>query len=204
MKKTLMVVLALVLVIAMSVAGTMAYLTDNDSVTNTFTVGKVDISLDEAKVNVYGEKLKADGSVAAEGDTLAARVQQNTYKLIPGHVYTKDPIVHFQPQSEASWLFVKVENGIAGAITEGTAIENQIVANGWTALENNEGVYYQQVSANESTTIATDYKVFDGFTIKGDVDVDTYNGKTIVVTAYAIQLDGFENDAVRAWDVVSK
>ena len=88
MKKKLMTVLALVLVIAMSVAGTYAYLTSQAEVKNTFTVGKVAITLDEAKVNQWG--------VAIAG---VDRVNGNTYKLRPGHEYTKDPTVHFQAKS---------------------------------------------------------------------------------------------------------
>ena len=111
MKKTLTVLLALVLVIAMSVAGTMAYLTSTDSVTNTFTVGNVKITLDEAKASEYGV-----------ADNTVARVQKNEYKLIPGHSYTKDPTIHVDANSEDCYLFVKVENGIvdleaAGATT---------------------------------------------------------------------------------------
>lgn len=199
MKKTLTVLLALVLVIAMSVAGTMAYLTSEDSVTNTFTVGKVEITLDEAKVNEYGQKLNADGNVAQENDTLAARVDENTYKLIPGHEYVKDPVIHFQPKSEASWLFVKVENGIKD-IVAATTIEDQITSapNSWTLLAGTNNVYYKSVPANTSKTDAVDYPVFGSFKLTGDANVSTYDGKTIVVTAYAVQADGF-NTAADAW-----
>lgn len=182
MKKTLMIMLALVLVIAMSVTGTLAYLTSNDSVTNTFTVGKVEITLDEAKVTEYGVK---------DGDT---RVDANTYKLIPGHNYLKDPVVHFQPDSEASYLFIKVENGIAN-IEADTKIAAQIVANGWTAYSV-AGVYYKEVDANTSDK-AVDYPVFGEFTIADEADVSEYAGATIIVTAYAVQHDGLTVD--EAW-----
>ena len=204
MKKTLTVLLALVLVIAMSVAGTMAYLTSEDSVTNTFTVGKVQITLDEAKVNEYGQKLKADNTVAEEGDTLADRVDENTYKLIPGHEYVKDPVIHFQPKSEASWLFVKVENGIKD-IVAATTIEDQITSapNSWTLLTGTNNVYYKSVSANTSETAAVDYPVFGSFTLKSDANVAAYKDAKIVVTAYAIQAEGF-GTAEAAWTEVSK
>ena len=197
MKKTLTVLLALVLVIAMSVAGTMAYLTSTDSVENTFTVGKVAITLDEADVNEYGQKVKADGSVAGPTDTLADRVDKNEYKLIPGHEYVKDPVIHFQPESEASYLFVKLENGIKD-IVAATTIEDQITstAKGWTLLADN--VYYKSVPANESKTDVVDYSVFDSFKLTSDAKVADYNGKTIKVTPYAVQADGF-SDAAEAW-----
>ena len=190
MKKTLTIILAFVLVIAMSVAGTVAYLTSQDTVTNTFTVGKVAITLDEAPVD-------ADGQA-----TSGARVTTNSYKLIPGHEYDKDPIVHFQANSEASWLFVKVENNIAGA--ESTAasyksIATQITDNGWTVLDGVAGVYYKRVNASGAN--AVDYPVFAGFTVKDDITATglaDYANKTIVVTAYAIQADGFVT-AGEAW-----
>ena len=184
MKKRLMTVLAIVLVIAMSVAGTYAFLTSQDSVTNTFTVGQIAITLDEAEVNEYG---------AVQG---AKRVQANTYKLIPGHEYTKDPTIHFAKDSEAAYLFVKVENGLAN-IEADTKIAAQIAANGWTALTDGGNVYYKAVPANTGAT-AVDYPVFGSFKLTGDADVAQYGNASIVVTAYAVQADGFSS-AAAAW-----
>ena len=45
-KKVFVTVLCAVLLVAASVLGTMAYLTSNDEVVNTFTVGNVQIKLD--------------------------------------------------------------------------------------------------------------------------------------------------------------
>lgn len=95
--KALLLTLCAVLLVAASVLGTMAYLTSTDTVTNTFTVGKVEIKLDEAKVN-------ADG-IPVEG---AARVTANSYKLMPGTTYTKDPTVTVLNGSEASYVRMKV------------------------------------------------------------------------------------------------
>ncbi len=57
--KALMLVLCAVLLVTASVLGTMAYLTSTDQVVNTFTVGKVAITLDEAKVNADGTPVTA-------------------------------------------------------------------------------------------------------------------------------------------------
>ena len=165
--------------------------------TNTFTVGNVAITLDEADVNEYGQKVKADGSVAGPTDTLADRVDKNEYKLIPGHEYVKDPIIHFQPESEASYLFVKLENGIKNIVAD-TTIENQILAKGWALLSGTDNIYYKSVAANESKTDVEDYSVFDSFKLTSDAKVADYNGKTIKVTAYAVQADGFTT-AAEAW-----
>ena len=186
MKKTLTVLLALVLVIAMSVAGTMAYLTSTDSVTNSFTVGKVAITLDEAKVNEYGEL-----DVTATG-----RVKANEYKLIPGHSYTKDPIIHVAADSEDCYLFVKVEDGLAG-IEAATTIADQLKANNWKAVEGVANVYVYAKGTDAKTAVpasktATDVPVFGSFTLTGTASVADYANKQIKVTAYAIQADGFD------------
>lgn len=202
MKKKLMTVLALVLVIAMSVAGTYAYLTSQAKVENTFTVGNVSITMDEAAVNEYGQKLNANGNVAAEGETLAPRRNVNEYKLMPGHTYVKDPTVVVTGGSENCWLFVKVENGVAAYEKAGdTTIAKQIEKHGWTALDNNPGVYYKSVTkSNDAQT----FVVFENFTIADNADaVNGWSAVTaantnITVTAYAIQADGM-TDAADAW-----
>lgn len=95
--KALLLTLCAVLLVAASVLGTMAYLTSSAEVKNTFTVGKVEIKLDEAKVN-------ADG-IPVEG---ADRVTANSYKLMPGNTYTKDPTVTVKAGSEESYVRMKV------------------------------------------------------------------------------------------------
>lgn len=95
--KALLLTLCAVLLVAASVLGTMAYLTSEDKVVNTFTVGKVKITLDEAKVDVNGVAV-----------TPAARVEENSYKLMPGHTYTKDPTVTVLKDSEESYVRLKV------------------------------------------------------------------------------------------------
>ena len=199
--KALGLVMAAVLLVTATIFGTMAYLTDTDEVVNTFTVGSVAIKLDEAPVGTDGKAIAGD------------RVKANSYKLLPGHEYDKDPIVHFQPDSEASWLFVEIKNDISAIeSTEATYknIATQITENGWTALDGVTGVYYKSVDANTGAT-AIDYPVFQGFTISGSVDGDslddyvtTYdaNNKPITnfinITAYAVQADGFDT-ASDAW-----
>lgn len=56
--KALLMSLCAVLLVAASVLGTMAYLTDSKDVKNTFTVGNVTIKLDEAKVDEKGNLVK--------------------------------------------------------------------------------------------------------------------------------------------------
>ena len=199
-KKGLLILCA-VLLVAASVAGTVAYFTDSESVVNTFSVGKVVLGdenekgLDEAKVNEYGE--------AVEG---AARVQANTYKLVPGRKYTKDPTVHVKNDSEDCYIFVKVENGIkaieAPAADGYKQIATQITDNGWNELDGVAGVYWRKWEKPEDTTGTTDLEVFAEFKIGGDaVDaakLKAHKDARITVTAYAIQAAGFDT-AADAW-----
>ena len=217
MKKSKAILMALcaVLLVAASVMGTLAYLTSTDEVVNTFTVGKVKITLDEAKVNVNGQKLNVHGDVYAEDGSveLAARVQENDYKLMPGHEYVKDPIVHVDKNSENCYLFVKVVNEI-DTIEAAPTIADQMKANGWTRVSGTSNVYaYKDV-----VSAGANVDVFKTFTISGTVTNDDlagtpavegpdsvitpgkpgYKDAQIVVTAYAIQADGFSS-AAEAW-----
>ena len=184
MKKTLTVLLALVLVIAMSVAGTMAYLTSQASVTNTFTVGNVTITMDETDV---------DNSTAdKERDTA------NKYKLIPGMTYTKDPIVHVASGSENCYLFVKVVNGIKDYEAAGdTTIAKQMEAKNWKVVDADKGIYvYAQGDADKTAVSAgSNVTVFENFTIADYAQLPANgNGLDVVVTAYAVQTAGFESE----------
>ena len=186
-KAILMVVCAMLLVAA-SVMGTLAYLTSQASVTNTFSVGKVVINMDEADVDEYGTILnKPDG-------TAFPRVTTNDYKLVPGHNYFKDPTIHVQPQSENCWVFAKIENGLG---TDATLNMNddfiQLVVDG----KNVEGVYYYETVVNYSATV-TDLVVFTDFTFGQNANPETYKNANIKVTGYAIQADGF-GTAEAAW-----
>lgn len=100
--KALLMSLCAVLLVAASVLGTMAYLTDSKDVKNTFTVGNVTIKLDEAKVDEKGNLVKN------QDDTLADRVTRNEYKLLPGHTYVKDPTVTVLAPSVESYVRMKV------------------------------------------------------------------------------------------------
>ena len=121
--KALLLALCAILLVVASVFGTMAFLTDTQTVENTFTVGQVHIKLDEAKVNAEGKPLNTSGAVV---DDLAnaARVSTakgvatpagNAYHLLPGQEYTKDPTVTVVGGSEDAYVRIIVTvNNISG------------------------------------------------------------------------------------------
>lgn len=199
MKKFALIAVCAMLLVCVTIGATVAYLSSKtEQVTNTFTVGKVKITLDEADVNTAGELLNKDGGVYGQGDELAARVIENDYHLLPGHYYVKDPTVHVEANSEDCWVFVKVDNQIADLEAVKT-IATQIAENGWTALTEEPGVYYRKVT---KSTNVQDLVVFDHFQVKGDLTNETleaYEGKTVTVIAYAIQQGGFDTTASAVW-----
>lgn len=208
-KKVLLLVLCAALLVSASIAGTVAYLTSKATVTNTFTVGKVAITMDEAKVNNYGQKLDENDNVWAEGATLADRQVTNTYLLVPGHEYVKDPIVYVEANSEKCYVFVKVVNGLKAYEATSNTIHSQILANQWVELDetNHPGVYYkvQEKAATKvelpvfaSFTLATNAESVGGWNDIEAATATTSGTNDIVVTAYAIQFDTMTGPA-DAW-----
>lgn len=117
--KALLLTLCAVLLVAASVLGTMAYLTSTDTVTNTFTVGKVEIKLDETDVT----------------NPTGPRVQANSYKLMPGTTYTKDPTVTVKAGSEESYVRMKVTFNNATKIIA-LCTDPEFAGDGPTGVEN--------------------------------------------------------------------
>lgn len=198
-KRILLLVLCAALLVGATITGTVAYLTSQQTVTNTFTAGKVAITMTESDVNEYG--------VPVEN---APRVLENEYLLVPGHTYKKDPIVYVAANSEPCYVFVKIDNGIASYI-DVENLENQLeTTNGWKKLPGVGNVWYKECGKN--TADVQSLPVFNTFTVKTNADAvagwaniasDTND---IVVTAYAIQKSnggtgGFTPEA--AWKAVN-
>lgn len=188
--------LCAILLVGASVAGTVAYLTSNDKVVNTFTVGKVIITLDERDVDNDDNK---EDNVTVDDVT---RDKANKYKLIPGQRYEKDPVIHVDSTSESCWVFVKVINDIE-KFEVGTTISAQILANNWQPVDGYNNVYYKVYDA-EQPNPDTDLEVFEGFTLSNEAeDIDGWNSidenTKITVIGYAVQYDAF-NSAKDAWN----
>lgn len=178
--KALLLALCAVLLVAVSVLGTMAYLTSKTQViTNTFTVGDINIELTETKP------------------------ESKQAKIIPGVDIEKDPKVTVKKDSEACWLFVEVKE-------EGTFVANKVtysIADGWTALPDVDGVYYREVSAvtfDTSFDILENNKVTVSDTLtKADVNnITAENQPKLTFTAYAVQKEGIDT-AAAAWEKVN-
>lgn len=194
MKKKLTTVLAIVLVVALSVAGTYAYLTaQTNQVKNTFTAAGLasEFSLDESRAHQ-----QPDGSYTLDA---ADRVQENTYSVVPKVNLAKDPTVHVMLEKNVgAYVFLAVDNNLGDGLTatiddtQWTALNKTYTANGaeWT-------IYYKQL-AGSATPAQVDINVLAGQQIVvGDtVAADCGN---IVFNAYLTQSAGFTS-ALDAWN----
>lgn len=214
MKKILTLCLAALLAATAVVGGTLAYFTDTDDAVNTFTVGKVKLTLDETDV-------KPDGTKDTD-----ARVHENDYHLIPGHHYVKDPTVTVKAGSEPSYVrvFVKLNKlAVLKSLFGASFLPQDYVDGSWDSdfwpctgvRENGDTVTYEFryrdiVSAMDNLDKPL-LPLFTSITVPGTLtgeQLAELGGKTsdngvddsfrICITAQAIQADGFA-DAEAAW-----
>lgn len=196
--KTVAILLVLVLAIGCAVGGTLAWLiSKTDPVVNIFTYGNINIDLYEHEYNAIENKLETKKVTKVDN-----------YKIIPGVDLPKDPTVEVKANSEACWLFVKVKEGNWPTFTntDGKKKVSYHIADGWTALTSQTGVYYREV---EAVTADTPFGVLEGdkVTVSEDLtktEVDELKDKspTLTFTAYAVQKDGIDT-AADAWAKIS-
>lgn len=175
-KKALALVLALTLLVAGVVGGTLAWLTDQtDEVKNTFTVGDINIGLTETTAG---------------------------YKMVPGNTIAKDPTVTVKANSEACWLFVQVTEStdlkdfITYAIAEGWTALPGVDGVYYREVPASAADQTFSVLAGDAVTVKSDVTRTMLETAKADAP-------TLTFQAYAIQKDHFAT-ADAAWAEVSK
>ena len=175
-KKTLALVLALTLLVAGVVGGTLAWLTDQTAeVKNTFTVGDINIGLTETTAD---------------------------YKMVPGNTIAKDPTVTVKANSEACWLFVQVTEStdlkdfITYAIAEGWTALPGVDGVYYREVPASAADQTFSVLAGDAVTVKSDVTRTMLETAKTDAP-------TLTFKAYAIQKDHFAT-ADAAWTEVSK
>lgn len=200
-KKLTLVVTCVVLVAAMVIGGTLAYFTDTKRADNTFTMGNVQIKLDETDVK------------NPEGD----RVTSNAYDVYPGAVVTKDPIVHNTGKNGAyiratvnvyNWMnlvaayypdfketfpndgYKAALNLLVGELGEGWSVVGVEAGDVFTIgqFDAKFVLKYDGILASGADTTA----MFQTVTIPAGIDnANANNFKSVKVVAQAIQADGF-------------
>lgn len=197
MKKTLAVLLSLVLVAAMSVAGTLAYLTAQDQVVNTFTVGTM---LADGGLTLNESTLvrNTDGTYSLDKD---APVKKNDgYIIIPGVNLPKDPYVDVTfkgEKPEAAYLFVELNSTLPAEL--GYALTSD-----WTATTlkgvNGGTVYkYNNGTAFNTNLVKVPLLKEDMITVPAGYAPVENQSYSMTFTAYMCQAAGFA-DAEAAWN----
>lgn len=201
MKKTskiLTLMLCAVLLIAGTVAGTVAYLSDSsETVTNTFTVGNIDIEMKE-------HALTEGGELGEEEVTT-----QNAYKVLPGTEQPKDPFVRVKANSEACYVFVQVWE-VNNSASDNLKYVTWEIDDAWTFLKSKNGVSTYYLKANHKISDKNeDYNVLKNKTVSYSEDltkemIDKLGDKVpqLVFKGFAVQL-GAASTAADAWAQVS-
>lgn len=211
MKKSLLTILCMILVAAVSVFGTLAYLTDRDSVANTFTVGQVDIDLDEADVDKDGELILDEDGEPVD------RVKGNEYHLLPGQTYIKDPTLTVRKDSEESYIRMMVTINCLSELDAVFAPDGADLAAVFGGYDPAVWIYGGEVRNETDNTITYEFRyretvtggtedvvlepLFTTFTVPGTITgeaLETIQTLTITVTGHGIQAAGFEDEAA-AW-----
>ena len=201
--KLLTLIACVLALVVAGIAGTYAYLIDDDEVVNTFTVGDVQISLDETDV---------------DGDN---NTKENAYHLIPGETYLKDPTVTVLENSEESYVRILMTLKNAADLKAIMADKNLELDDFITDLNADwvlKGV--KEDTANDALVYEYRYKttvsgmsgevelpaLFETLAVPGVLDSDDLkalygtNGEfEMIFKAHAIQASGFENAEDAAW-----
>ena len=215
-RKALLMVLCAVLLVAGSVLGTMAYLTDTEDVTNTFTFGKVDIKLDEATLD------KETGKATSDPRTETGNTD---VKMIPGRVIDKDPTVTVLGGSEACFVRMKVTVENLANLKAAFPAANyptyysgemflldklcNIDSTNWTFSSISDNVYEfrykSEVAKSDANTPLP--ALFTTLTVPGaavtNENIDELASVQIKVTAEAVQSESFGSDANTAWAAIT-
>ena len=129
-KKITLISLAVVALLLVGLLGSLAFLTDEKDVTNTFTVGNVKIDLEEPTYPVDDEPLK----------------------LLPGTEIDKDPTVTLKEGSEDAYIFMQIIY-VDGIETVLEAIE---ISDKWVLIDADANLYvYSDTSGPIAVSAAT-------------------------------------------------
>ena len=196
-KKIVSLVLVFALALALGIGGTVAWLTaQTQSVVNTFTIGDINIELDETK-----------GTLGADNT--------RDFKFIPGATLEKDPKVTVLAGSEACYVFVKIVEENNPEVATNEKALTYTLADGWTALDATSGVYWTTVSKADAVAgKALPVLAGDKVTVSGKItetlaeSMETTIPK-LTFTAYAIQSENLKDNngndagAAAAWALLN-
>lgn len=193
-KKTLTIAIALVLVVALAVGATYALLTDKtDTVTNTFTAGKITddgtvFTLKEHKVTQA-----ADGTYALTDEEAVGGVQYDA--VVPGTEIAKDPTVKVEKLKGDAYLYIVVDDTLNAKL--GHSIDPA-----WTPIGSNGSKTLYKLTINDGLLTANstvNQRILTGDKLVAADDLVPGGLGTITFQAYLIQAVG-TTSAIGAWN----
>ena len=171
MKKKTLMIISIAAVMVLAVGGILAYLTDTAGVTNTFTVGNVDITVDEDKVNEEGKPLDKDGNVVDDvinadrvsdtKDDEGKLVPANKYHIVPGLTYTKDPTMTVKAKSEESYVRMMVTIDHSKEFDAIFAPEKAKLIEIFNGYDGKTWIYAGETRDEAANTITYEFRYFD-------------------------------------------
>ena len=201
MKKRKTIIAAIILLLILIIGGAIAYFTDKDTATNTFTIGDVEIEVVESQWS------KTD----ADNDDVPDAAQDR----MPGQTVTKDPKIHNKSAANSAYVFMKVVSPCStGEVVDGNPtpvreLFTYTANSGWylmTPSNSCQGGSVTRIYAYGTETTMTELAAEDANSTNDDTTTLFNNvlvnpnldgsekgitGKlNMVITGYAIQKDG--------------
>ena len=135
-KKIAALALVVVLLVAAVVGGTLAYFTDTDSATNTFTVGNVSIQLLESALHRDNDAA-TDEAIIADAADYEAYLAEAGKDMVPGRWVKKAPYIYNDGKNDA---YVRIKATFPVALMDAADIMLYTTAFNEGAIEMDEGV----------------------------------------------------------------
>lgn len=172
-KKTLLTILAVVLVCCIAVTGTLAYLkatsNEGNAVVNTFTAagdGEIIKKDDEDPTNGEEGFFLKESQVAKQEDSnydyvlvdgKQVEVDSNTYEVLPKTELPKDPYIRIVGKtSVAAYLYVEVVDGLAGSGVSYTMADCWVKLDGVKGNHGGQIYVYKYNNGTADTNIVND------------------------------------------------
>ena len=180
-KKKILVPLLVLALVVTTIGGTLAWLMDKtDTITNTFTVGNVGVTLQES-----------------EGEAV-----DYNFHMVPGNTIQKDPMAALTTDSEDAYLFVKVDKSANFDEFLTATIDGR-----WTRVQGTEGTGIEGVYYITNPTKGEQQSILAGdiVKVKGSVTNEMMKALTeknypkLTFMAYAVQKDNLTVE--QAWKV---
>lgn len=198
--RVLTLVLAFVLVMGASVAGTLAWLTaETDEVINTFTSAKL-FETPKTEFTLWEHEASdtdKDGEYTLS-TTAKATDGKNDYNILPGVSIPKDPTVTIVNLLEDGYLFVKVKEN---TLPEGLTWEMDTC---WSEVDDGVYAYNDVIKAFAANADAMNVNIIKDNTITVENDYEPAQGATepykLSFEAYMVQATGNGTSAAEAWE----